>query len=254
MKVVIIEDEPLTAEDLASTLSDVDPLVKVVAQLESVVEAVCYFDEHDLPDLIFSDIQLSDGLSFEIFKKVNISTPVIFCTAYDEYAIQAFKANGIDYIMKPFSKNTVAAALTRFQALKTSFSKSSLPYEAIMDVFNRRESSVQASVLVYYKDQILPIRFQDIALFFIQNEVTHLTTFKGENYFVDHNLDQLDQITDSNFFRANRQALINRRAVKSASRFFGRKLVLSLSIPHKESVVVSKAKVSLFLSWLSGTA
>ena len=111
MKVVIIEDEPLTAEDLSSALLEVDSSIQVVAMLESVLESVSYFTENEVPDLIFSDIQLSDGLSFEVFKKVKIDAPVIFCTAFDEYAIQAFKANGIDYIMKPFSRQTVADAL-----------------------------------------------------------------------------------------------------------------------------------------------
>lgn len=252
MKIIIIEDEPLTAEDLAGALIEIDPKIKVMAQLESVLESVKYFQENEQPDLIFSDIQLSDGLSFELFRKVNITTPVIFCTAYDEYAIQAFKANGIDYIMKPFSRKNVADALDRFRMLKSSLTQRGLPYEAVMHLFNRRENFSQASVLVYYKDQILPVRFQDVALFYIHNEVTHLTTFKGENYLVEHNLDLLDQMTDDAFFRANRQCLVNRQAVKSASRFFGRKLVLSLSVLHRESIVVSKAKVPAFLSWLSG--
>lgn len=252
MKIVIIEDEPLTSEDLASALQELDPSVEIVAQLESVLESVAYFKENEQPDLIFSDIQLSDGLSFELFKKVPIKTPVIFCTAFDEYAIQAFKANGIDYIMKPFSRATIREALSRFDELKSNFVSKNLSYDSILDELSRRSKPQQASVLVYFKDQILPVKMQDIALFYIHNEVTHLSTFKGEDYFVDNNLDKLEQVTGSEFYRINRQYLVNRQAIKSASRFFGRKLIVSITVPHKESIIVSKAKVSSFLSWLAG--
>ncbi|MBT30342.1 MAG: DNA-binding response regulator [Thalassobius sp.] len=251
MKIVIIEDEPLTAEDLINAILEVDASIQIVAQLESVLESVAYFQNNKMPDLIFSDIQLSDGLSLEVFKKVNISVPVIFCTAYDEYAIQAFKANGIDYIMKPFSRKSVADALSRFQMLKTNFSQNSLPYQDVMNALSRKESTT-ASVLVYQKDQIIPISIKDIALFYIDNELTHLITFKNESYIIENNLDRLDQITGSNFYRINRQYLVNREAIKSASRFFGRKLVVSLLIPYKETILVSKAKVTSFLNWLSG--
>lgn len=253
MKVVIIEDEPLTAEDLASALQEMDASIQVVAQLESVLESVKYFEENEAPDLIFSDIQLSDGLSFELFKKVKIASPVIFCTAYDEYAIQAFRSNGIDYIMKPFSRQTVADALHKYDELKSRFSaRPALSYETILDLLGKKEKSTQASVLVYYKDQILPVKMQDVAMFYIHNEMTHLKTFKGQDYVLDDNLDKLDQVTGTEFYRINRQHLVNRQAIKSASRFFARKLIVSLHVEYKESIIVSKAKVSSFLEWLEG--
>jgi two-component system, LytTR family, response regulator LytT len=254
MKIVIIEDEPLTADDLADALREVDASIQVVAQLESVQESVAYFEQNGPPDLIFSDIQLSDGLSFELFKRIKISTPVIFCTAFDEYAIQAFKANGIDYIMKPFSRQNVADALAKYRELKTRFSSGALSYESIMDLLTKKEQPTQASVLVFYKDQILPVKTQDVALFYIHNEVTHLKTFKGEDYLLDDNLDKLEQVAGSNFYRINRQFLVNRQAIKSASRFFARKLIVILTVEHSESIVVSKAKVSPFLQWLAGNS
>ena len=255
MKVVIIEDEPLTAEDLSSAILEVDASIEVVAMLESVVESVKYFEKNEAPDLIFSDIQLSDGLSFEVFKKVKIATPVIFCTAYDECAIQAFKANGIDYIMKPFSRQAVAEALQKFEELKNRFASTpQLSYDSILDLLGKREKSTQASVLVYYKDEIFPVKMHDVAMFYIHNEVTHLKTLKGEDYLLDDNLDKLDQVTGSEFYRINRQYLVNRQAIRSASRFFARKLIVSLSINHKELIIVSKAKVTSFLSWLEGSS
>ncbi len=251
---MIIEDEPLTAEDLSSALLEVDSSIQVVAMLESVLESVSYFTENEVPDLIFSDIQLSDGLSFEVFKKVKIDAPVIFCTAFDEYAIQAFKANGIDYIMKPFSRQTVADALKKYDELKSRFSaEPKLSYDSILDLLGKKEKSTQASVLVYYKDQILPVKMHDVAMFYIHNEVTHLKTLKGEDYLLDDNLDKLDQVTGNEFYRINRQYLVNRRAIKSASRFFARKLMVSLTTDHKESIIVSKAKATSFLSWLEGS-
>src|SRR5699024_12622933 len=127
MDIVIIEDEPLTAEDLADTISKVDDRSQVVACLESIKESVDYFNNNDSPDLIFSDIQLSDGLCFELFSQLDITIPVIFCTAYNEYAIQAFKANGIDYIVKPFTAEMVSEALGRYHNLKHTLSGQTVP-------------------------------------------------------------------------------------------------------------------------------
>ena len=252
MDIVIIEDEPLTAEDLADTISEVDDRSQVVACLESVKESIDYFNNSDSPDLIFSDIQLSDGLCFELFQKMDIVVPVIFCTAYNEYAIQAFKANGIDYIVKPFNRKMVLEALERYRKLKHTFSgqPDPIPYDALMDMLTEKKNRHPASLLVHHKDQILPIKTEDIAVFFIENEMTRLFTFDRGLYFIDKSLDDLDKLTDSGFFRANRQHLVNRDAVKSASRKFNRKLVVRLSIPYKETITVSKAKAPDFLDWL----
>lgn len=252
MDIVIIEDEPLTAEDLADTIAEVDDQSKVVACLESVKESIEYFSNHDDPDLIFSDIQLSDGLCFEIFKKVDITVPVIFCTAFNEYAIQAFKANGIDYIVKPFTRKTVSEALERYRKLKHTFSgePAPIPYDVLMDMLAEKRDRQSASLLVHHKEKILPIKIQDIALFFIENEMTRLLTFDRNPFFIDKSLDDLDKLTGSGFYRANRQHLVNREAVKSASQKFNRKLAVRLSIPYKETITVSKAKATEFLDWL----
>lgn len=252
MDIVIIEDEPLTAEDLADTISEVDDRSQVVACLESVKESIDYFRNNDSPDLIFSDIQLSDGLCFEIFSQLDITVPVIFCTAYNEYAIQAFKANGIDYIVKPFTGETVSEALERYRKLKHTLSREPdpIPYDALMDMLTAQKNRTPASLLVNHKDQILPIKIKNVALFFIENGMTRLFTSDRDLYFIDKSLDDLDQLTDSSFYRANRQHLVNRDAVKSASQKFNRKLAVRLSIPYKESITVSKAKAPEFLDWL----
>ena len=252
MKIVIIEDEQLTADDLAETILRVSPGVQIIARLSSVKDAVAWFRKNEQPDLIFSDIQLGDGLCFEIFKKHPVSTPVIFCTAFDEYALTAFKAHGIDYILKPFDEQTIASALDRYKELERKFLGNNQQIEKILQLFDNRKNQKQASVLVYHKDKILPVKIQDIALFYIEHEITYLVTFGQKNFTISKSLEELEEITGNSFYRANRQYLINRKAVKEASQYFARKLSITLSIPFNETITISKVKVPDFLAWLSG--
>lgn len=253
MKIAIIEDEKLTADDLAETILKVEPNAQIVASLSSVKEAVKYFQKNENPDLVFSDIQLGDGLSFEIFKTVKLSTPVIFCTAYDEYALSAFKANGIDYILKPFTKKIITNALDKFKELRNNLSRTVINYETISELFGNRNNKQDTSVLVYIKDKIVPVKTNDIALFYIQNEITHFLTFSQKIHTVNKTLDELEITTGNHFYRANRQYLINRKAIKDASQYFHRKLLVNLSIPFtaNEPITVSKVKATEFLNWLS---
>ena len=251
MKVVIIEDEQLTADDLAETILKVSPGVQIVASLSSVNDAVIWFRKNEQPDLIFSDIQLGDGLCFEIFRKHPITTPVIFCTAFDEYALTAFKAHGIDYILKPFDEQTIANSLTRYKELERKFLGNNKQIETILQLFENRKNQQQRSVLVYHKDKILPTKLQDIALFYIDHEITYLITFGQKNFTISKSLEELEEITGNSFYRANRQYLVNRKAVKEASQYFARKLSITLSIPFNETIIISKVKVPDFLNWLS---
>jgi DNA-binding LytR/AlgR family response regulator len=251
MKIVIIEDEQLTADDLAETILKLAPDVQIVAQLNSVKEAIAWFKKNEHPDLIFSDIQLGDGLCFEIFAKQPITTPVIFCTAYDEYALNAFKTNGIDYILKPFDEQVIASALAKYKELERRFSGNTLQIDSILQLFEERKNQKKGSVLVYHKDKILPVKLGSIALFYIENEITYLTTFDQINYSINKTLEELEKISGNDFYRANRQYLINRKAIKEVSQYFARKLSLTLTIPFKETITVNKIKVSDFLNWLS---
>lgn len=254
MKIIIIEDELLTAEDLRNTILEIEPNAQVVACLSSVKEAILYFKKNEKPDLIFSDIQLGDGLSFEIYKNLSISTPVIFCTAYDEYALNAFKANGIDYILKPYNRKTIEEALAKYKQLKNNFAHNIAQYETILDLFEKiKAKKKQEVVLVNYKEKIIPVRIDDIALFYIDYEITHLFTFEQKQYSINKTIEELEEITGDDFFRTNRQFLINRKAIKDASRYFARKLSISLIIPFKEQIIVSKEKSKDFLNWLSGS-
>jgi two-component system, LytTR family, response regulator LytT len=250
MNIIIIEDERITADELAGTINNLEPDAKIVAILSSVKTAVAYFQKNESPDLIFSDVQLGDGLSFEIFKAVKISAPVIFCTAYDEYALNAFKTNGIDYILKPSTSQTIADALAKYRSLRETFGGKIQRYDSILDALIKRESPKYASILVFYKEKILPVKMDEIALFYIDNEVTYLLTFASQKYVAGKTLEELEQLSGSNFFRINRQYLVNRKAVIDASRYFLRKLSVNLSIPYKEKILVSKEKTPQFLNWL----
>jgi len=253
MNIVIIEDEPLTAEDLAFILANADLHISVQAILTSVQDAIAWFQQQPAVDLVFSDIQLGDGLSFEIFRAVRIPAPVVFCTAYDEYALEAIRNNGIEYILKPFTTETVLGAIDKFQQLKKHFIPATVDYEKLIRLITDHESPRQevSSVLVYHRDKILPVPLTEIALFFVENEITRLHCFNGKSYVVTQPLDELEKLAKGVFFRVNRQYLVNRRAVTDANYYQPRKYVVNLSIAFKEAIVVSKNRTAAFLQWLT---
>lgn len=255
MKVVVIEDEVMTAEDLVEMITSLDASIEVQKILYSVAEAVAYFKLAPKPDLIFCDIALGDGYSFEIFKQVNAGVPVIFCTAFNEYALEAFKNNGVDYILKPFSKRSIAEALNKFQLLKDRLTATSLPMQQLfkeVQQWTAKASARQSRLLVNWKDKIIPVEFDDIALFFIEYKSTQLVTFSGQKYSVSLTLEELEKICGNNFYRASRQYLINRSSVKDAMQYNARKLYINLSVAGNYDVTISKLKVSEFLHWLQG--
>jgi two-component system, LytTR family, response regulator LytT len=252
MKVVIVEDELLTAEDLAEILLKLPDGIKVIKIINSVQESIEYFKHNASPDLIFCDIQLGDGHSFEIFKEVKIDAPVIFCTAYDEYALEAFKNNGIDYILKPFVKKSIKAAIEKYKSLRARLSKTGIDFDSLLQNIQARYDSNKkiSSLLINWKDKIIPVRINDIALFTIDFKMAQLVTFDNDKYFVNNTLDELEEICGKDFYRANRQYLINREAVAEALQYYARKLVLKLKIEDKHEIIISKNRVPEFLSWL----
>ena len=252
MNIIIIEDERLTAEDLKDLILQCEPQAKITAILGSVQESIDYFNSREMPDLIFSDIQLGDGLSFEIFQKLDIKAPIIFCTAFDEYAIEAFKTSGIHYILKPFDEKDIREALAKYNKLKDSFNPAGNTLNNILQLFQHKTQPKAASVLVHYRDQIIPIKLEDIAVFYIKNEVTMLYTFDKKTFTINKTLDEIQQNAGENFYRANRQFIINRNAVQNASQYFSRKVSITLNIPFEETITISKEKITHFLEWLEG--
>lgn len=253
MKIVIIEDEALTAENLKDSLLEVKSDIQILVILDSVKNAISWFKSNEQPDLIFSDIQLGDGLSFEIFNQVPITTPVVFCTAFDEYAIKAFKANGIDYILKPFDEQDIANSLKHFDDLKKKFTSNQVQLNNMLQLFQDKFSQQKKIfVLVYYKDKILPIKASDIAIFYLENKITYLITFDQLRYSINKPLEELETLVGDDFYRANRQFLIQRSAIKEVVQYFARSLIVKLTIPFQEEIKINKVKVPDFLNWMSG--
>jgi two-component system, LytTR family, response regulator LytT len=252
MKVVIVEDEALTAEDLAEILLKLPDGIEVIKILTSVQEAISYFKRHDPPDLIFCDIQLGDGHSFEIFKEIQVDAPVIFCTAYDEHALEAFKNNAIDYILKPFIKMNIKASIEKYKFLKARLGSTNTDIAGLLQNIqpNQLANRKVSSLLINWKDKIIPIRISDIALFNIEYKTAQLITFDNQKHIVNHTLDELEEICGGDFYRANRQYLINRSAITEALQYHARKLVIKLKVEDRHEIIISKNSVPEFLSWL----
>lgn len=251
MNILIIEDEALTAQDLAGILTQMPEQVEIRKIVPSVAEAIRYLKEFNPPDLIFCDIQLGDGLSFDIFRQVKTDCPVIFCTAYNEFALEAFRNNGIDYILKPFTKKTIGDALDKYRVLRQNFTRNAINYNGFFSSPGWTETyKKNGSLLINWKDKIIPVKIKDIALFTIDYKMTQLVTFDNQKYFINLTLEELEQTCGPGFYRANRQYLINKDAILEALQYFARKLILKLSIEGKHDVVISKNRVPEFLEWL----
>jgi len=251
LDVVIIEDESLTALDMVNTLKRIDPEIEVKAIIPSVEDGVAFFKGHPLPDLIFADIQLPDGLSFGIFEQVSVKVPVIFCTAYDQYALKAFEANGIDYLLKPFSKESVSKAIDKFRLLKGNPHDQSELIARLMNMFGQKPARQASSVIVYQGDKIIPVGIENIAFFYLEDNYTFAYTFEQRKHIVSQSLEELESLCGPDFFRANRQYLVNRTAIKDAVRYLNRKILIHLNIPYSDQILVGKLKTSQFVEWLS---
>ncbi|HNE28148.1 MAG TPA: LytTR family DNA-binding domain-containing protein [Saprospiraceae bacterium] len=248
MKILIIEDEYRTALDLQATLFELEPDAMFLPVIDTVAAAVRFFQTQAPPDLAFFDVQLADGVSFDVFEEAEVKCPVVFCTAFDEYALQAFQTNGIDYVLKPFDRTAIARALDKVRRLENYFqhrvSGERLPAGI-------RPATRKSTFLVSQRDRLLPIAAEDVAYFHIEHEVTFLHTFDGRRFIVSFTLEELEQSLDPDqFYRANRQFLVNFRAVQEVQQYFARKLLLKLNVSTRDALVVSKAKAGDFLRWM----
>lgn len=250
MNILIIEDELKAAKSLVTMIKAVRPAATIVSELQSVESAVKYFSENEMPDLIFMDIQLADGLSFNIFKSVAINCPVIFCTAYNEYSLEAFKANGIDYILKPFSKEDIVIAFEKVEQLKNYFQQNLVP--DIGNLLNRLEpQGGKKSFLVFKHNKYSTVQTDTIAYFCIKNEMVHIVCLDKQEYPVNQSLDQIySMLWPSMFYRLNRQYIINFRAIKEIEPYFARKLYVKLVIETEERLLINKERSSSFLHWM----
>ncbi|WP_286751761.1 MULTISPECIES: LytR/AlgR family response regulator transcription factor [Sphingobacterium] len=251
MNILIIEDEIKAARSLENLILHLQPGSRILAKIQSVEGAIDYLSNNPSPELIFMDIQLSDGISFDIFKAVKIVCPVIFCTAFGEYAMEAIKENGIDYLLKPFSEDDLKNAFEKVHNFKNIFQKASA--NDLNDIISRigDQERKKTSFLVFKNNKYLTVKTDDIAYIYINYTSPSLVTFKGEQYDMNQSLDHLGSIlSDKQFFRLNRQYLINFSAVKEVEHYFGRKLFVKLTVPTEEKLLIGKDKTAMFLNWL----
>ncbi len=251
MKVVIVEDESLMADLLSSKLLQADPSITILAKLPSIKDAIDYIEKNGFPDLFFSDIELTDGLSFEIFKRTQNRVPIIFCTAYNHYALEAFQVYGIDYILKPFDLQDLERALTKYRSLiGAAVERQPIDYQSVLQFISQQKAEQKNSILIYKGDEILPLKLEEIALAGLDHGSLYIYTFNLKKYVAEQNMEQLSALLPDDFYRLNRQFIINRKAVASVSQFFARKLLVYPTIKFDEKLIVSKANVKHFLQWL----
>ncbi len=251
MKVLIIEDEIAASDNLAYLLKGIDATIEIVSVLDSVKSSVDFFERYHDVDLVFLDIHLADGLSFEIFEQVKITVPVIFTTAYDQYALKAFKVNSIDYLLKPIDEDELIASLEQF---KVQFQTSGLVKDQVSGLLNlikKQNTSYKSTFLVHHRDEIIPIRTDQIAYFHIDTGIVKATTSDRNTYILDKKLEDLESELDPTLFcRVNRQVIVRKNAIHTIKHYFGGKLLVTVMPNFEDRIIVSKAKASDFKKWL----
>lgn len=251
MDILIIEDEPGTAKNLWDTIHNLGSDLKVLDIIESISSGLSWFKNNTTPDVILSDIQLADGLSFELFNQIEVKCPVIFCTAYDEYAIKAFETNGIDYLLKPIDEHKLSKSLERYRALSDHFTNHNPRLNTLIQKMQQQLQPYKSSFLISFQDKMIPIGVSEIAFFHTVQGTTKLYSQSGRSYAVPYTLEQLELALDPKmFFRANRQYIISYRAIGSAEPHTARKLCINMLIKTPTPLLVSKKRSTIFLSWL----
>jgi DNA-binding LytR/AlgR family response regulator len=251
MKILIIEDEKLAAERLQKMLSELPITIEVVGIVRSIDKGKTWLKENSLPDLILSDIQLLDGLSFEIFKANPVSCPVVFTTAFDQYALQAFEVNGLDYILKPIQSEKLQLALEKAQKSTKPTLISTEDLDTLADMIENRKKKYKSRFLVKLGQKIKSIPVEQIAYFFTDNKLTFLMTSNKEKFPLDNSLDELETLLDPElFFRANRKYMITLDAVKEIHPYFKGRILIELLPEVEEDIVVSSEKTPSMKAWL----
>jgi two-component system, LytTR family, response regulator LytT len=250
MNVLIIEDESLAADKLEYMLKEIDPSIKVLAKPGSIKESVKWLFNNNA-DLIFLDIQLSDGISFSIFDQVTVNTPVIFTTAYDQYAIKAFQVNSIAYLLKPVRKTDLAESLVKLKAVKSAFS---IDFDMLMANIQGREPDFRKRFLIQTGEKIRKIEVSEIAYFYVLQKGVYLRTFQGNSFAIEYTLDKLEKMLDpSAFFRINRKYLVNMESIVNMVAWSrGRiKLDLKPNADDELDTIVSIDRSAEFRKWLN---
>ncbi len=247
MKVLVIEDEKLAAERLIDLIEKFNPDYHVVERIDSVESAITWFKTHDPPDLIFLDIHLADGNSFEIFEEVEITSPIIFSTAYDQYAVQAFKVNSVDYLLKPIEQADLYAALIKFEKQQMSHNMA-VNLDELVRSFTK---TYRSRFVIKVGEHLHAVEVDDIHFFYSEEKTTYLQINKGKRYIVDFPLDKIESIVDPNiFFRINRKYLVSFPTIRDILSHSNSRLRLELMNCDDDDVIVSRERVQEFKSWL----
>lgn len=249
MKVVVIEDEKPAARRIKSLLENYEG-VEVVAMLESVKRALEWFESNQHPDLIFSDIQLGDGLSFEVFNKLKIKTPIVFTTAYNEYALNAFKHNSIAYLLKPFDQDDLNRAIDKFQEFPSS---NSIDFSQLINqIKDGSKKEYRERFLVHKGEQMISLKSDEVAYIYSEEKTTLIKDTKGNRYFLKGSLDEVAvDLNTKDFFRISRGMIINNNSIEKISSYFSGTLKLELNPVHEADVSVSRRRVADFKDWLN---
>ena len=251
-KVLIIEDEKPAAEWLKQLILKFDPQIFVLSVIDSVRGAVEWFQQNANPDLVFMDIQLADGLSFEIFERVKVLCPVIFTTAYEEYAVKAFKVNSVDYLLKPIAFNELEAAFQKFgDRIQSMQAAPAVTMELLTKVKEMLRKQYKTRFVIKVGEHLKSITVEDILFFYSLDKATYLCTADFKTYLVDYSLDRISEMVDEHrFFRINRKYILSNQSISDIIVYSNSRLKIKLKKPGEESIIVSRDKVSAFKEWL----
>jgi len=250
MRILIIEDEKPAAQRITKLVQGLDKTIEIIEIIDSVEDTIAWFETNQMPDLAFMDIQLADGLSFDIFKGVEVTCPVIFTTAYDEYALEAFKVNSIDYLLKPIDPKALDRAWQKYQTLKGNSNSDIL---GLLEAFKsqREQKKYKERFLVKKGDGFKYVKVDDIAYFYAEEGLIFIKTFEDERYIIDEKMNQLETgLNPRNYFRINRKLIISDQSVDEISNYFNNRLKLMIKPSFAEEVIVARDRVSGFKDWL----
>ena len=248
MNVVIIEDELPAYKRLSKLVEETIPGVNVIVHLDSVQSSKAWFEQNAIPDIVFMDIHLADGSAFDLLKLIKINAPIIFTTAYDQYALDAFKASSVSYLLKPVKKEELKSALEKLDDLKKMFNKSA---EQLIQTLTSAE--YKKRFVIRFGEHIKTLPVEEIAYCYSENKATFARTYEGRTYPMDHNLDALEHMMNpQEFFRINRQYLINLKAIEEMKTYSKARVIVTLKPPVKELPIVSSERSADFKQWLAG--
>jgi two-component system response regulator LytT len=248
MKVLILEDETLAADKLESSLLELQPEWQIASRIKSIASAIEWLESNPHPDLIISDIRLLDGLCFEIFARVKVEKPVIFTTAYDQYAIRAFEVNSIDYLLKPVQKDKLKSALGKLQVPKDA----PLPdYNEVLNFIKSNKTSYKSRFMVRLGQRIVAVPSEKIAYFYSESKLTYIVTLDGKKFPLDQPLDELMDLLDpKRFFRANRQFIVAFDSIAEIHPYFKGRIKILLQPKSDEEIVISSDRTPEFKKWI----